>query len=556
MAMFKILILTYVAAVLFISKQSYAGSIDGYESQINQCAQDNQSSSSFQNGMGTSVNKDPALKACINKVIRQIQLDKKTNGCDKLADADSAKREKCSDLEQVLQNAYSTAGFDPSSIDVGGLGKQCQSEYDENSDLIKQCKSMDVAQAQKCLEPSSTEMDFMNTDQAASMGPLVGMVSGADTLLGVYTAMNDRPGCYLSKSDFRDNEKSLTDQKKEIEDAVKDNAEKAETAQSEFADKLKEWADQEKEISDRLADIPNEREEKLTDFDKQKADAKIQADGEKVKIVDQIAELRRKYNDMINQKAVTMAENDDFSIHDLCAAKAVGQDPTKKGQESNSPATMNKVNNSFSGAFMRGKVLTGNIQKRYDSCINVEKKKRTRIDAAYSADMGAIKGKIQSLESMLGQLEASAKVNEEYMNKKIEQYTKSLDAEVKKLALKYQQIQKDKATQQGLLQQKLKRLQEDNMKKQRELMVVKMKLQHYEGKKPPKNSDKAMLEMADECGASYTDFVEFFKKNCCDNRAYQGGGQFLCKYDLKDSGRLVKPRTDDSKKKKEAGRSK
>ncbi len=417
----------------------------------------------------------------------------------------------------------------------------CEKYYNDDQDIYKECSKVPAKQARSCAKSVSESGGFMNSEEMQMATPMLGMVSGADTLLGIYSAMNERPDCTLSKEDFKESENKLQDQKKELEDKVKENMKEAEDAQTEYAEKLKAWAEAEGKIADRLNEIPNEKADNLHKIDNEKLKAKMQADSKYSQILDQIADTRRKYNDMVSAKAVALSENSSFAIHDRCAIIATGGDPAKQSSASAKPSTA--VQASFAGAFAQGKTLTANIQKRYDNCINTETLKQKRIEGTFVNELAAMKAKLTSLDQALGQVNEEKRLADQEIIYQMQNIEKASAGEVKKLAAEYQRIQTDKTNEQTLLKQKLERLNSETKKYQQQVAILAMKLSMYAGKRPAKYSDeKSVNDMLVQCGENYRVLLESFQNECCSiskdgktrKSLYAGQGASVCRMEYSE----------------------
>ncbi len=460
-------------------------------------------------------------RSCINDLIDTLEKERK-----------NADKSGKSSIDKYISNLQSSYGI-PESQDSIKTKEDCDNMFSSNQDDFKECGKIDTKKARGCYKSAPAEDGIMQSEAMQMATPLLGMVSGADTLLGAYTAMNDQPSCYLSKDDFIAKEDKLNDQKKDLEEKIKKNMEDAETAQNDYSAKLKDWAEKEGAIADRLEAIPGETAENKDKLDSAKVKVKMEADSKYAAILDQMSEMRSKYNQMVDQKSVAMAENNEFSVHDKCAEIAVGNDPAKQKA---SPQPSAQVQASFAGAFAQGKILTTNIQKRYDNCVNVERKKIKALQNQYESGLKSIKSKLDSYETVLGKIDAEKLMAEQEINKQIAKLATSADAEIKKLARDYQRIQADKTNEQTLLKQKLARLESENKKNSQQLAILGMKLQAYQSKRPPKNSDgKSMAELMDQCGERWDIILKGYKESCCsDGIRYTGTGSAMCKAKYSD----------------------
>lgn len=442
-----------------------------------------------------------------------------------------------SEIDQYRAETETDFGLGDSKVEARRKDR-CESLYSDDQEIYKECSKVPAQQARSCAKLNSDDGGFMNSDEMQMATPMLGMVSGADTLLGIYSAMNDRPDCNLSKEDFKANEDKLDEQKKDLEQKVKDNMKDAEEAQSDYSKKLKDWADQEGKITDRLSEMPSEKEDSLHKLDNEKVKAKMQADSKYNAIVDQMGDLRRKYNDMVSAKTVAIAENSDFAIHDRCAIVATGGDPSKQGAPaSNARQPSQAVQASFAGAFAQGKVTTVNIQKRYESCVKTESLKQKRVESTFASELSAIKAKLSSMDSALGQINEEKRLADQEIIYQMQNIEKNAANEAKKLAAEYQRIQVDKTNEQTLLKQKLERLNSETKKYQQQLAILGMKLSMYkDGKRRPAKfaDDKSMKDMLNQCGESYKNILEGFQSDCCKPSAFSGTGSSVCRMTYRD----------------------
>lgn len=414
----------------------------------------------------------------------------------------------------------------------------CDSMYESQADDFKECSKIDHKTAAGCYKADSGGEGFMDSEGMAMATPMLGMISGANTLLGVYQAMNDRPQCYLTTSDFRAKEEKLDDQKKALEEKIRENIEKAEDAQKDYAAKLKEWTVDEGKIADQLEAIPGKIEEEGRKLDNEKVKLKMQADSKYNSVLDKMNELRSKFNDMVDAKSVALAENSAFTIHDRCVAEAEGGGQVaaankQNGNNNQMPSTV--VQGSFSAAFAKGKLVSGALQKRYDTCIKRESVKQKTLESKVARDLNAIRAQLTSYENVLGQINQEKALAEQEINYQVGKLAQDGDKETKKLAREYQRIQLDKTNEQALLKTQLERLQTENKKSEEQLSILAMKLSQYQGRKPPRNGDKSMAEIMDQCGADFERIINGFHDLCCkDDFNYTGPGKHVCKQAYKD----------------------
>lgn len=465
-------------------------------------------------GFSDPVPDDMARRDCASKLVRELENNRK-----KCGEKDKACKEnidqEINDINKVFQI--------PESQSNQKLKDTCDAMYEASRDDINACKKLDMKTARACAKSGG---GIGQSEELEMARPLLSSVNGADAMLSMYTTMNDKPGCYLSKSDFFAQEEKLQDKVTTLQDKIKENMEAAETAQTEYADQLKEWAQQEGEIADRLEAIPGETEESKDRLSSEKIKIKMQADSKYNTMLDQIGELRRKYNDMIDAKVVALAENSDFALHDRCSEIAVGNDPAKQKASPQPSAT---VQASFAGAFAQGKAIAAKMQNRYNACMNTERKKQKRVENTFTSELLAIKSKLQTYDNVLGQIAEEKRLADEELNKQIVKLAAAADAEIKKLARDYQKIQADKQNAQVLLKQKLDRLTVENKKNQQDAAIASMKLSAYSGKRPPRTTDdKSMAEMMDQCGAGFIDSIASFKNQCCASGGYTGSGVGVC----------------------------
>ncbi len=478
------------------------------------------------------VSNEREIKACQSTLARSINAyyssKCKISSSGKIKD--DAFRNDCSALRISLAEVRHSADIPDFAGD--DLKEKCDNIFTEEKDNINECKKLDMKQANACAKSAQDDGGIMQNDTMQMATPLLSMVSGADTLYGLYTAMNDKPACRLSKADFTAEKDKLETQKKDLEDKIKENMKDSETAQSEYATKLKEWAEQEGKIADRLEAIPAEKEDSKDKLDGEKVKTKMQADSKYNAVVDQMGEMRRKYNELVDARSVAMAKSSEFAFHDFCSEVAVGNDPTKQ-KPSNQPS--HTVQAQFGGAFAQGKTLATNIQKRYDACMNEKRASNRQVTNSFANELSAIKAKLQSYEGVLGQINEEKRLAEQEINKQIAKLAVSADAEIKKLARDYQKIQADKSNEQALLKQKLNRLATENKKSQQQLAIMGMRLQAFAGKRPPKTTDdKSMDDMLTQCGPDFLSRFGDFKNTCCASGSYKGSGASACKTGIAD----------------------
>lgn len=454
--------------------------------------------------------------------------------CAKESKKDCSSLKKTSDrLKREYENVHN-------KITESSDDQFCIEKLEEYDEKYKECRSAYDTMSDKC--NGKGNMEIVDSDTLNNASPFLNMLSGADTMLDIYSAMNDKPGCYLPKSDFMDEKRDLKDEVKDLQDKIKENTEKAQEAQEAFAEKLKEWAEQEKEIADRLEEIPLEKDRKLGDLDKDKMKAKVEAESKYNAITDQILEMKRKYNELIDAQAVAMTDTSEFAIHDKCL-NAIA----KSEAEKNKNGAQQTATNSFKGAFLLGKNVQVNKQKTYDLCMSRERKNAVRVEKSFINELNSMKHKMNSYDIMLGQIQEEKKSIDADIAKQMQQLQLSTDKEIKSLALKYQQIQQDKTNQQNLLIQKLKTLETDTKSLQQQVSVAKLKLQHFSNKTAPTNSDKSVNTLIRDC-EDYPDFKEDFSSRCC-NDTYQGKGKSLCKGFLKTTKKDKKDKKDAKKSK-------
>jgi DNA repair exonuclease SbcCD ATPase subunit len=449
-------------------------------------------------------------------------------------------KKDCSELKAKADKLKRELEFNHGKVTDSSDNEFCEQKLEEYNETYKECRSAYDTMSDKC--NGKGEMEIVDSDTLNNASPFLNMLSGADTMLDIYSAMNDKPGCFLNKSDFMDEKRDLKDEVKDLQDKIKENTEKAQEAQEAFADKLKDWAEQEKEIADRLEEIPLEKDRKLGDLDKEKMKAKVEAESKYNAITDQILEMKRKYNELIDAQAVAMTDTSEFAIHDKCL-NAIA----KSEAEKNKNGAQQTATNSFKGAFLLGKNAQVYKQKTYDLCMSRERKNAVRVEKSFINELNSMKHKMNSYDIMLGQIQEEKKSIDADIAKQMQQLQASTDKEIKSLALKYQQIQQDKTNQQNLLTQKLKTLETDTKSLQQKVSVAKLKLQHFSNKTAPTNSDKSVTKLINEC-EDYPDFKEDFSSRCC-NDTYQGKGKSLCKGFLKTTKKDKKDKKDTKKSK-------
>lgn len=420
------------------------------------------------------------------------------------------------------------------------LTENCDKKFDTYKEEYKECRPAYDTMSDKC--NGKGEMEIVDSETLNNASPFLNMLSGADTMLDIYSAMNDKPGCFLSKSDFMDEKRDLNEKVTDLKDKIKKNTEDAQTAQEEYAVKLKEWAEQEKGIVDDLEKIPVTKENKLGELNREKTKAKIEAESKYNAIVDQLLELKRKYNELIDAQAVAMVDTSEYAIHKKCL-----NDLLKSQAEKNKNGAQPMDSKLLSGAFLLGKSADMNKQQDYDLCKLRERKNAVRVERSFINELNSMKHKMNSYDIMLGQIQEEKKSIDAEINEQMKKLETSSNLEVQKLSRDYQQIQKDRETQQGLLMQKLKNLEKDTKALQQEVSIAKLKLQHFSNKAAPTNSDKSVTTLIKEC-KSYPDFKDDYSSICC-NDSYQGQGKNLCKGFLETTKKDKKDKKDTKKSK-------
>lgn len=521
---FNSIALIFAFALFVFSQEGLALNVDDEIKKVKEKVQTciNETKAEKINGTSNSVGggfipvDDRARTACIQGQIEEILK----------IDSNSECKEACQKKVQTYVDNLRAAWTIPESRSETKLKERCDAKYEQNQDDIKECKRLDMKQARSCFKSQPDEDSFMQSEAMQMAGPLMSMVNGADTLMGVYTALNDKPSCYLNKTDFAAKEDKLETQKKDIEDKLRENIEKAETAQADFAEKIKGWTKEEAEIADRLEAIPVEKEENKDKLENEKVKTKLQADSKYNAVLDQAAELRKEYNKFVDARMVALAKTSEFSIHDTCAERSMKVDPAQqKDQKQPSKA----VQAAFSGAFAEGKILATNIQKRYDACLREERAKNTQVVNTFGRELSGIQDKLKRLETVLGQINEEKRLAEQEINKQAAKLAASADAEIRQQARRYQNIQTDKTNAQNLLRNKLEGLNTENKKHQQKLALLGLKLQSFQNKRPPKTiNDKSMAEMMDQCGAGFIAMINNYKKECCKGVSYSGSGTSLC----------------------------
>lgn len=400
--------------------------------------------------------------------------------------------------------------------------KVCDDKYDDYNENYKECRPAYEKMSDKCNGKGDAEI--VDSDTLNMVSPLLSGVKGADTMLEVYSAMNDKPGCYLSKSDFMEQKGSLKDEVNNLEEKLKKNRDDGQEAQEKFADKLKDWAEEEKRIVDRLQEIPLEKENKLDELDKKKIKAKMEAQSKYNAIYDEILKTKRAYNELVDSQTVAMVDTSEFALHDKCLNSLAEADGKKN---KNNVTAVPAVSKSFSGAFLLGKNADVYKQKAYDLCMTRERKNAVRISRQIINELNSMKQKLVTYDRVLGQIDDELKLLDADVTKQIARQEQSLNKEIQSLSIKYQQIQTDKTNQQNLLNQKLKSLDDDTKNIEKKISIAKLKLQHFTNKTAPTDSDKSVTKQIEAC-EDFPDFKDSFYNKCCNND-YQGSGAKLCK---------------------------
>lgn len=431
--------------------------------------------------------------------------------------------ETCSTLLDDLNQKKKALEFNfGQKLDDSSDNKVCDDKYDDYNTNYKDCRPAYEKMSDKCNGKGDAEI--VDSDTMNMVSPLLSGVKGADTMLEVYSAMNDKPGCYLSKSDFMEQKGSLKDEVNNLEEQLRKNRDEGQDAQEKFADKLKDWAEEEKNIVDRLQEIPLEKERKLDELDQKKIKAKMEAQSKYNAINDEILKTKRAYNELVDSQTVAMVDTSEFALHDKCL-NSLSEADSKKNK--NSAAAAPSVSKSFSGAFLLGKNASDYKQKAYDLCMKRERKNAVRISRQIINELNSMKQKLATYDRVLGQIDDELKLLDADVTKQIARLEQSQNKEIQSLSLKYQQIQKDKTNQQNLLMQKLKSLDDDTKNIDKKISIAKLKLQHFTNKTAPTDSDKSVTKQIEAC-EDFPDFKDSFYDKCCNND-YQGSGAKLCK---------------------------
>lgn len=512
----------FAGLFLIFCENAYSADLTSYQTRIQNCSPDLTSTSN--NGNISGYDNAPKRKSCVRAVLKdlkKIKADEKA--CDKSC------RE---DIYEIEMNAKSDHGLEDFS--EARRKEDCDSFYDESQEDFKECNKIPIKAARSCSKFLEDEGGFLQSSEMQMAAPFMGMVNGADTLVGIYSAMSDKPQCYLSKEDYKQKEDSMDSERKDLEEKIKKNMEDVETAQREYADKLKEWADAEQKIADRLLEIPKEVKNAKYEIDKKKVEVKLQADSKYAAMLDQIEEGRRKYNDMVLAKSVALAEMSDFILHDKCAQTAVGVNPAQTNAANPPKTPPTAVQNSFAGAFAQGKSLSKDIQRKYNACMNIEKAKAKRTQAAILSEISNMRSKLQTYENVLGQINQDKIRADEDLVHQITQIDENANAEAQKLRGEYLKIQSEKVTEQKLMSDKVNRLTADSKKLSQQLAVISMKLQQYKNSRPPTiKDDRSLDSLMSQCGPEYEQSLDSFKSQCC-SKGFSIKGSQVCKFEYRD----------------------
>lgn len=469
--------------------------------------------------------KDREAERKYNEGLYKEWKSAKENYEDSCLDSDAKKKsiKECNDLLKKAKRAKQDyESLTQRKLDDSSDVKVCDDKYDDYNENYKECRPAYEKMSDKCNGKGDAEI--VDSDTLNMVSPLLSGVKGADTMLEVYSAINDKPGCYLSKSDFMEQKGSLKDEVNNLEEQLKKNRDDGQEAQEKFADKLKDWAEEEKNIVDRLQEIPLEKEKKLDELDQKKIKAKMEAQSKYNAINDEILKTKRAYNELVDSQTVAMVDTSEFALHDKCLNSLAEADGKKnKNNATAAPA----VSKSFSGAFLLGKNADVYKQKSYDLCMNRERKNAVRISRQIINELNSMKQKLVTYDRVLGQIDDELKLLDADVTKQIARLEQSQNKEIQSLSTKYKQIQTDKTNQQNLLNQKLKSLDDDTKNIEKKISIAKLKLQHFTNKTAPTDSDKSVTKQIEAC-EDFPDFKDSFYNKCCNND-YQGSGAKLCK---------------------------
>lgn len=407
-------------------------------------------------------------------------------------------------------------------LDGGFDNKVCDDKYDDYNTNYKDCRPAYEKMSDKCNGKGDGEI--VDSDTLNMVSPLLSGVKGADTMLEVYSAMNDKPGCYLSKSDFMEQKGSLKDEVKDLEDKLRTNIKDGQTAQEEFSKQLKAWADEEIQIVDDLNKMPIEREKKLKELDKMKTKAKMESQSKYNTINDEILKTKRAYNELVDSQTVAMVDTSEFALHDKCLNSLAEIDAKKN--KNGAPAAP-AVSKSFSGAFLLGKNADVFKQKSYDLCMSRERKNAVRISRQIINELNSMKQKLVTYDRVIGQIDEELKILDKDVTDEIKSFDAGQNAEMANKKLRYLKIQDDKKNAKAELDSKLKSLDDDTKNIEKKISIAKLKLQHFTNKTAPTDSDKSVTKQIEAC-EDFPDFKDSFSDKCCNND-YQGSGAKLCK---------------------------
>ncbi len=431
--------------------------------------------------------------------------------------------ETCSTLLDDLNQKKKALEFNfGQKIDDNSDNKVCDDKYDDYNTNYKDCRPAYEKMSDKCNGKGDAEI--IDSDTLNMVSPLLSGVKGADTMLEVYSAMNDKPGCYLSKSDFMEQKGSLKDEVRDLEEQLRTNIKEGQTAQEEFKDNMKEWADEEIQILDDLNKMPIEREKKVKELDKMKTKAKIESQSKYNTINDEILKTKRAYNELVDSQTVAMVDTSEFALHDKCLNSLAEIDAKKN--KNGTPAAP-AVSKSFSGAFLLGKNADVFKQKSYDLCMSRERKNAVRISRQIINELNSMKQKLVTYDRVIGQIDEELKILDKDVTDEIKSFDSSQNAEKANKKLRYLKIQDDKKNAMAELVSKLKSLDDDTKNIEKKISIAKLKLQHFTNKTAPTDSDKSVTEQIEAC-EDFPDFKDSFYDKCCNND-YQGSGAKLCK---------------------------
>lgn len=442
---------------------------------------------------------------------------------EKCLGAKKESNETCSSLLDDLNRKKNALEFkSKQKLDDSSDVKVCDDKYDDYNENYKECRPAYEKMSDKCNGKGDAEI--VDSDTLNMVSPLLSGVKGADTMLEVYSAMNDKPGCYLSKSDFMEQKGSLKDEVKDLEEQLRTNIREGQTAQEEFSKQLKTWAEEEITIVDDLQKMPIEREKKIKELDKMKTKARMEAQSKYNTINDEILKTKRAYNELVDSQTVAMVDTSEFAIHDKCMNNLAEIDAKKS---KSGATTAPSVSRSFSGAFLLGKNADVYKKKSYDLCMNRERKNAVRISRQIINELNSMKQKLVTYDRVLGQIDDDLKLLDKDVNDEIKSFDASQNQEMANKKLRYLKIQEDKKNAKNELDTKLKSLDDDTKNIEKKISIAKLKLQHFTNKTAPTDSDKSVTKQIEAC-EDFPDFKDSFYNKCCNND-YQGSGAKLCK---------------------------